>query len=143
VREIRTEIDLAAPAERVWQILTDFARYGEWNPVMPAISGEVRAGARLIVAITPAERRAVTFYPTVLAAEPPRELRWRGRLFVPGLFDGEHSFTIEPWSEQQIRFVQREVFRGLLVPLVARAMEGPTRRGFEAMNRALKARAER
>ncbi len=31
-----------------------------------------------------------TFRPTVLVAEPNRELRWLGRLFMPGPFDGEH-----------------------------------------------------
>ena len=59
-----------------------------------------------------------------------------------GLFDGEHSFTIEPLGENHVRFVQRESFRGLLVPLLLRMVEKDTRRGFEEMNQALKTRAE-
>ena len=61
---------------------------------------------------------------------------------MPGVFDGEHSFTIEPLAENRVRFVQREAFKGLLVPLLARSLETETQRGFEEMNRALKERAE-
>jgi hypothetical protein len=61
---------------------------------------------------------------------------------VPGLFDGEHSFTIQPLGENRVRFVQREAFKGLLVPLFGRSLDSNTQRGFEEMNRALKERAE-
>jgi hypothetical protein len=84
----------------------------------------------------------MTFKPRVLKAEPNRELRWLGRLFVPRLFDGEHMFTIEPMGTDHVRFVQREAFTGLLVPLLMRSLDASTRRGFEEMNNALKARAE-
>jgi hypothetical protein len=83
----------------------------------------------------------MTFQPTVLKAEVNRELRWLGHLIFPGLFDGEHSFVIEPLDTNRVRFIQREVFRGLLVLLVAGTLD-KTRQGFEAMNRALKIKAE-
>jgi hypothetical protein len=84
----------------------------------------------------------MTFRPKVLNAEANRELRWLGHLLVRGLFDGEHSFTLVPLGETRVRFVQREVFRGLLVPLFSGGLNRDTRRGFEEMNRALKERAE-
>ena len=80
--------------------------------------------------------------PTVLAAAPSQELRWVGHNGVPGLFDGEHRFRIEPLAADRVRFVQEERFTGLLAPLVLRFIERSTRQGFEAMNLALKARAE-
>jgi len=80
--------------------------------------------------------------PTLLAAAPSQELRWLGQLGVPGLFDGEHRFRIEPLGTNRVRFVQEERFTGLLAPLVLRFIESGTRRGFEAMNQALKVRAE-
>ncbi len=85
----------------------------------------------------------MTFRPRVLAVAPGRELRWLGHLGMPGLFDGEHVFAIEPGRPGRVRFVHREVFTGLLVPVVARWLEAGTRRGFAAMNEALRARAER
>jgi len=104
--------------------------------------GEPKTGAKLEVHIQPSGTSGMTFRPTVLKAEPKRELRWLGHLGIPGLFDGEHILTIEPLAENRVRFVQREIFTGILVPLFARGLEADTRRGFEEMNRALKAQAE-
>ena len=84
----------------------------------------------------------MNFRPKVLKAEPNRELRWLGHLVVPGLFDGEHIFVIEPLGPDRVRFIQREIFTGLLVPLFARGLDADTQRGFEEMNKALKVRAE-
>jgi hypothetical protein len=142
MKELRTEIEIQATAERVWQLLTDFASFPQWNPFIRRANGEVRAGARLQVHIQPSGASGMTFQPTVLKAEPNRELRWLGRLVIPGLFDGEHIFTIEPVGEGRVRFTQREIYTGLLVPLLARGLDTNTRRGFEEMNQALKARAE-
>ncbi len=81
------------------------------------------------------------FKPKVLAAEPGRELRWLGRLGLPGIFDGEHSFRLEPLPGGGTRLVQAERFRGLLVGLFGGTLE-KTKAGFEQMNRALKQRTE-
>jgi hypothetical protein len=142
MKELHTEIEIDAPAERVWRLLTDFASYPRWNPFIRTISGRPIPGERLEVRLEPPGGRGMTFKPEVLEAEPERTLRWLGHLMVPGLFDGEHSFTIEPLAEDRVRFVQREAFKGLLVPLFTRGLEANTRRGFEQMNGALKERAE-
>jgi len=142
MKELHSEIEIYAPAERVWQLLTDFPSYPQWNPFIRRIGGEPTPRERLEVRIEPPGGRAMTFRPTVLSAEPKRELRWLGHLLVPGLFDGEHSLTIQPLEENRVRFVQREVFRGLLVPLFSRRLNINTQRGFEEMNHALKERAE-
>jgi hypothetical protein len=71
-----------------------------------------------------------------------RNLRWLGRLWLPRVLDGEHAFLIEALGTERVRLVQRERFRGLLLPLLWRSLGGPTRRGFEDMNLALKRRVE-
>jgi hypothetical protein len=142
MKEIHTEIEINASAERVWRELTDFAAYHEWNPFVRRVEGEVRVGARLHVFIRPPGGREMSFRPTVLVAEPNRELRWLGHLWLPGIFDGEHSFVIETLEDRRVRFVHRERFNGLLVSLLSKMLDRDTRRGFEEMNRALKLRAE-
>ena len=62
--------------------------------------------------------------------------------YQPPVSASKYSFTIEPLEENRVRFIQREAFKGLLVPLFARSLETNTQRGFEEMNRALKERAE-
>ncbi len=96
MHQITTEIEINAPASRVWTILTDFARYPEWNTFIRKLEGQPIVGNRLRALIQPPGLKAMTFRPVVLKAEPERELRWLGRLFLPRLFDGEHSFAIEP-----------------------------------------------
>ena len=86
--------------------------------------------------------KGMSFRPTVLVAEPNRELRWLGRLWFPGILDGEHSFVIEPLVAGRVRFVQQERFKGLLLPFLSKMLDRDTRRGFEEMNQALKLRAE-
>lgn len=140
-REIEHQIDIDASPATVWAQLTDTAGYGEWNPFVRRVSGELREGARLVVDIAPPGGRAMTFKPTVLSADAERELRWLGRLGVPGIFDGEHSFRLERLADGGTRFVQAERFRGVLVGLFGATLE-KTRLGFEQMNQALKQRAE-
>jgi hypothetical protein len=142
MRELRREIDIEAPPAAVWAVLTDTRSYPEWNPFMPRLLGELREGAKLEVRIEPPGGRAMTFKPTVLAVEPERELRWLGRLLVPGLFDGEHILRIEPLDQAGSRFTQAERFSGILVGLFKGTLD-KTELGFEQMNAALKTRAER
>ena len=141
MRELRTHIEIEATPERVWEVLTDFAAYPEWNPFIQTIEGDAAPGSKLEVRIEPPGGRAMTFKPTVLEAAPRQELRWLGRVLVPGFFDGEHSLRIEPIDDSRIRFTQSERFTGVLVPLFGKGLE-KTQRGFTAMNESLKRRAE-
>jgi uncharacterized protein YndB with AHSA1/START domain len=45
--ELRTSIDIAAPPERVWEVLTQLAAYPEWNPFIVRAEGTVAVGERL------------------------------------------------------------------------------------------------
>ena len=83
------------------------------------------------------------FQPKVLVCEPKTELRWKGKLVIPGLFDGEHYFKLEPKAHGGLVFRQGEVFSGLLVPLFRRSLDGATKQGFIAMNEAIKHEAEK
>ncbi|NWF59439.1 MAG: SRPBCC domain-containing protein [Fischerella sp.] len=142
MKEIYTEIEIQAPDKQVWKILTDFDSFPTWNPFIRRVSGEVREGAQLELQIKPPGKNEITFKPTVLKAMPNRELSWLGHFLIPGLFDGEHIFVIESLERNRTHFIQREVFRGLLVPLFAHQLDTNTRQGFEEMNRALKMRSE-
>jgi hypothetical protein len=128
--------------QRVWEVLTDFAAYPQWNPFITHARGTARAGEQLTNRMQPVGGRAVTLKPTVLQATPDQQLRWLGRVLAPGIFDAEHTFTIEQLGDGQVRLVQREQFRGLLVPVMGRSLDRHTLPAFEQMNQALKRRAE-
>lgn len=141
MHEIATEIEINASPARVWSVLVDFSAYPDWNPFIRELVGMPHVGETLKVTISPGDGKKMTFRPKVSVAEPERELGWLGRLLIPGLFDGEHSFRIVALASNRVRLVHGERFSGLLVGLARTSLEG-TRAGFEAMNRALKARAE-
>lgn len=140
--EIRTDIEIAAEPARVWEVLMDFAAHPQWNPFVRSIEGTGRVGDKLAIHVQPQGGKGMRFRPVVLANTPRQEFRWRGRLLMPGLFDGEHYFQLQPLAPGRTRFVHGEKFSGLLVGMAKASLEGGTRSGFVAMNEAIKQRAE-
>ena len=140
--ELYSEIEIRSSPERIWEILTDFPHYPEWNPFIRGIRGELVEGGRITAELRPPGSAGMTIRPVLLKAEPLREIRWIGHLFFSGLFDGEHVFEIRPEGTGRCRFVQREIFSGLLLPLFKEMLKGDTARGFAEMNKALKEQAE-
>jgi len=142
MHRLDTQIEINASAERVWSILMDFPGHARWNPFVRSIEGVPTVGKSLSVFIQPAGSTGMRFRPTVLVVEPKREFRWKGKFVIPGIFDGEHFFKLEPKSDTQLVFHQCEMFSGLLVPFLRRSLDGATKQGFVAMNEALKREAE-
>ena len=143
MHHLETQIAIDAPAERVWALLMDFPSYARWNPFVRSIEGDSKVGQPLKVFIQPPGVGGMRFSPTVLIVEPDREFRWKGKLLMPGLFDGEHYFKLEPQADGGIVFHQGELFSGILVPLFRGSLNGATKQGFVAMNEALKQAAEK
>jgi len=139
---LHTEIEINTSAARVWDVLTDFASYPRWNPFIKSVAGVPVKGARLQIVLQQSGDNAMRFTPVVLEAEPGRKLRWLGRFLLPGIFDGEHCFIIEPLGQDRVRFRQSEEFSGFLVGPFRASLDSDTRQRFEEMNKALKARAE-
>lgn len=139
---ISTEIEIAAPASDVWEELIDGDAYPNWNPFVKHLSGELTVGNHLKVTIQSEGNSPMDFTPEVLAADKDAELRWVGRLGFKGVFDGEHYFILEETDRGATVLRHGETFKGVLAyPLLALIGED-TLNGFEAMNRALKARVE-
>lgn len=141
MRRIETAIDIAADSGTVWNVLMDFSSYPDWNPFIRRIEGRTARGERLAARIEPPGQRGMQFRPTVQVVQERHAFSWLGHLLIPGLFDGLHEFRLQP-NGSSTRLSHCESFSGVLVPFVWSKLETPTRAGFEAMNHALKARAE-
>ncbi len=139
MRTIESTATIDATATQVWEVLTAGEEYADWNPFITEVEGPLAVGSRPTLRIKPAGRKGMTFRPKVTHASPETGLRWKGRLFLPGLCDAEHQILLEPESQTRTRVVQRESFRGVLVPFLGGMLE-PTRQGFDAMHRALRQR---
>ncbi len=136
-KEIKTSIRIEATAAQVWDILMDFSKYEQWNPFISSLEGNVKVGEKIAV-----NAGGMNFKPTVLSRVENRQLSWIGRLLCKGVFDGEHVFRIADNADGSITFFHEEYFSGLLVGPFAKKLDRETRPGFEAMNQALKQRAE-
>lgn len=131
-----------APPEAVWAVLTDLARYPEWNPRFVEATGDLAVGQRLTLRSTGPDGRRVTTHPRVTAVTPDEELRWAGRPagMPPGLLSAEHSFTLKPGNGGTL-VLQREAVRGFMVRFSGRLLDR-AEAGGRALNGALKARVE-
>ncbi|MCI9856943.1 SRPBCC domain-containing protein [Microbacterium proteolyticum] len=138
---IETAIEIEAPPEVVWNVLTDFEAYPEWNPSLIGMTGALEPGSTLRFA-TDTTDEALVFEPVVREVRMHEHLRWEGTLLITGLFDGEHSFTLEPTAEGHTLLTQEESFRGVTVPFLTRWLDDNTKPDFVAMNEALKTRSE-
>lgn len=142
MKEIKTEVLIDASAEKVWRILMDFENYPRWNPFIKSIKGEKAVGEKITVSLKPPGGGAMTFRPVILKLEPAREFRWKGKLGIKGLFDGEHFFILEKISDRQTRFIHGEHFGGLLTGMLGNVLH-KTEEGFRQMNEALKRECEK
>jgi hypothetical protein len=141
--EVTASCDIDAPAEAVWSVLTDLDQFQSWNPFIRHAAGSTEVGGHVRVRVRPSLGLPLVFHATVYDRKDRRSLRWRGHVGAAWLACGDHAFTIEPLGEGRSRLVQREAFTGIVPWLAGRLLARETRRGFEAMNRALAARAER
>jgi hypothetical protein len=138
-KSMQHEVRIQAQPDEVWDVLADLEGYQEWNPFFVKAAGELKVGEKLVITMQPVGKKPQGMKPKVLAVKPGEELVWRGRLGIPWLFDGRHTFTIERIDEQTVLFRQYEKFSGLLVPFVGL---GPYRKGWERMDAALEKRVE-
>lgn len=134
-----TEID--APPERVWAVLSDTGRYPEWNPFVRALRGPLVEGGRIEVDLQQPGRDLQTMRPTLVSVESGRSFTWLGHVGPRGVFDGRHSFTVEPLAADRSRLVHHERLSGLLVPAFRGMLTGATPQAFTQLNDALAARA--
>lgn len=142
MKSIRSEIDIHAPVVRVWELLADLASYPDWNPFIRRAEGTLAQGERLRLELQIPDGMRMKIRPRLITVIEQAEIRWIGHLMVPGLFDGNHRFVLTPLAPARTRLVQQETFRGALVPVFGGWIGAGARRGFEAMNRAAKARLE-
>src|SRR5262249_2987257 len=120
---ISSTIDIAATRDAVWNVLTDFAGYREWNTIMKHTDVTAPVSTKRVDHMSGNDARGSTFTPKVLAAIPGQELRWLGKLGPGGLFDGEHFFILTTNADGTTRLTHGETFSGLLPALMKHRLE--------------------
>jgi hypothetical protein len=138
MKSIHTSIFIGASPDKVWQALTESPDWRSWNPFVVRVEGRIAAGEKLANTLELPGQKPMTLKPKVLKADPGKELRWQGRLLIPGLFDGEHYFIMEP-EANGTRFTHGEIFKGIFIGMLDFEK---TEKAFVALNEGLKRKVE-
>ncbi len=117
MRELRTEIEIAAPLTKVWSILTDFDNWKNWNPIINQASGTASLGSELSMTMRGEDGKdGPKFMPVITNFEEPRFFRWRGKMMAEFLFTNDKVFELEE-TGSGVRLIHKDLFSGALVPM--------------------------
>jgi hypothetical protein len=137
--EVRHEIEIDAPPERVWAAIIDFPSYGSWNTQLSFLGGEVKLGGQLHLKLSAQGASPYEFKPTVSYFEESQRFAWIARTGLPRFFDGEHFFELERLPSGRTRLINREEYRGVLSMIMRQLpMMKSAPAGFEQMNQEFK-----
>ena len=138
----QTTFEVNAPASRVWQVLTTLGSYGDWNPQIPRITGTLEQGATIRLRLALPRRPAMDVSAIIEQADPEVLLTWRGHVLAPRLFEGYRKFAIQPITPARVSVTHVEDIHGLIAPAFALLIGRPVQKSHEALNQALRDRAE-
>ncbi len=137
--DLRTSIDVAAPPERVWDVLADVERWPEWTESVTRVraldAGPLVVGSRVEVA----QPRIPTGTYTVTALEPGRAFTWEQRQ-PSSTVTARHECTPVPGGGTRVEL--GVVMSGALGAVMGRLYRGLTRRYLAMEAAGLKAAAE-
>ena len=138
---IEHRIGIQAPAEVIWEVLSDLESWGAWCKLYPKAAGAIRIGAQLDLTLALPGRPEEEIHPTVLEWVPDEQLHWRLTM-LGGLVKTTRFFEIEALSAEGCIVNNGELIAGFLGPTLGRRLGRTIYRAFADMNDALKARAE-
>ena len=142
MKELTTEIVIHADVSLVWNTLISLDHYSEWNPFITEASGTIKDGEKLGLVFSLPDESHYEFNPIVKNVDYHHEITWKGHLWTPGIFDGEHIFEFDVRGKETCVFRQRIKFSGISVPFIWDRFGSPCREGSNKMNQKLKKRAE-
>lgn len=141
MRRIYNETEIAAPVERVWELLTDFASYSSWNPFIVQARGRARPGGDLEIWVLAPGPKPTHLKCRLIAYWELSELRWVSTIGSAALLQLEHGHELRQLGPNRTLYVHWETFRGALVPMARKRIEA-AEVGHRRMNAALKEEAE-
>lgn len=140
VESVTVEID--APAEFVWAVLTDYANYPEWNPYTLKVDTTLAIDSPIDLTLPNPDGSGRTFVSReyIRVVDPPRLLRYDTGDTFPGL-TGTRDQEITPQGPNRCTYFTHETFTGDLAQRVMAAQGAWVKAGFDGVAHALRARA--
>ena len=133
-KSVHSEIVIPAPANAVWQVLTDTGAYRKWNTVLIPVEGEFAAGNTVRYEFNQDESTTSTI-PTTVKQVVENELLNQGG-GMPGVLTFDHRYVLEPVAGGT-RVTIHEDYRGIGVNFWN---PSPVQAAYERLNRELRDR---
>ena len=140
---IQTSIDIDAPADRVWAILTDFEHYGAWNPLILRVKtvSQPRVGMDLQFVVSLAGRKMKRTHVLSRFDASTRVLGWTLKSDATWWAHGERVQRVESLGPGRCRYTNDEQVHGLIGVISGLLVEAKVRAALEAVGRELAVRA--
>lgn len=138
---IDRELEIEAPADVTWKVLTDLGAYGQWNPFVPECRSTLRPGDRIEMRVK-LGRRTSRQIEEMLTFEPGHCFSYRMRPLPFGALSSLRMQRIEPLDDGRCRYRSHFELHGWLMPMVRRMLGRQLDVGFSGMTQGLKRRAE-
>ena len=137
------ETVIHASQQQVWDQVTDFASYVEWNPFVLKAKANFEVGKTIHFLEDLQQFGQHWITARFLEIHSPHSFIWQGYFGAPFLFTVRHTFIVEAIAPAQTRFIQRHQNLGLLLPYLALSgVYTVSHQGYFAFNQALKERCE-
>ncbi|MQY22147.1 SRPBCC domain-containing protein [Nocardia macrotermitis] len=138
---IEDTVRIDAPAEVVWQVLTDFPRYREWNPFCVSAESTLEPGAPITMRVRLLGSGERTQREWIRSVDPGTAFSYRMKPIPLGALHSLRSHTVTPVDATHCRYDSHFELGGWLLPVVTGLMGAALRRGFGAMTAAVADRA--
>ena len=144
LQEIKTEIEISAPPEKVWSIVSDINKWQEWSPIINESQGVAAVGSELTITMMGKEEGedGPKYSPVITELEGPKYLRWQAHMLAEFIFTNYKIIELKETSSGTL-LTHKELFRGLLAPIFCGQMEEGVPPMLNSMNQALKELAEK
>ncbi|MBB4909558.1 SRPBCC domain-containing protein [Actinophytocola algeriensis] len=137
------KVEIAAPAAFVWDVLTDFANYPQWNPYTVAVATTLEIGTPIDLTLPNPDGSDGTFVNRewVRVVDPPHHLRYDTADEMPGIFAVRDQWLTE-LGPDRCAYHTTDAISGRYADQVMELTGAWVQAGFDSVADALKARAE-
>lgn len=135
-------VPVAAPASVVWQVLTDFAAYPQWNPFAQQVRCDFEVGGVIDMQVALVGPRLLRQREYITAISPGRSFTYAMRPLPGGLLRSQRTQTVVPVDERSSRYEASFCLQGPLAPVVKALLGRALTRGFDGVAATVGPRAE-
>lgn len=140
-RAVEHRIGVQAPAEVIWEVVSDFEAWHHWNPLYRKAEGQMKNGTILMLEQHLVGEPPRVIQPVVQDWVPFEQLHWRSSR-VGGFVTAIRYLEIESMGPANATFSNGELFMGMLLRFISQQERRKLKSAFTAMGEAVRDRAE-